>query len=501
MNTIVTHNQSVLQAQSVDSFSILDHLDSLNIVKETSTDYHCTCPLCDAGGFKIDKKTGRYFSFACGCMDTDQGKKAVIQAIAPLELSYQSPRRQIKSPAKVPKLPPIEGTITLAKFETIPIDFPQPTKPSFIPDKIPGDATLINYRYSPTQFIKRFDWEDSSKPKGRDKTFRQCYVNAEGELTWGKGDDPWPLYRENEVITVKGWVLFQEGEICVDTARCTLGLVSTTLQGGNWSEDAIAANLTRLKEAGLSGLVFISDNDDPGEAKSKKVLSVSAKIDFPVIVIPIVKLWEDAPEKGDLADWVKWGTANGMNQDDFIKRLETEIHNAVALRSLEVQEVQQNKKPQEGLNADDLKIKIKAFIEEKDQAKREVMLYELRKLGVGEKGVNRIAAQLTQNGTIPRATRLSASEFRSRISGGKKWLIPGLIPHVGVTLITGPSGSGKSTFAFDLAGSVICGTSFMGEGIKENGPVVFACSDEPTDESQERALLQGFFNSDNFEFL
>lgn len=173
----------------------------------------------------------------------------------------------------------------------------------------------------------------------------------------------------------------------------------------------------------------------------------------------------------------------------------------VIKRRVDIETYRPEKKVNDDLNPEDLKIKIKAFIQEKDQAKREVMLYELRKLGVGEKGVNRIAAQLSQNGTIPRATRLSASEFRSRISGGKKWLIPGLIPQVGVTLITGPSGGAKTTFAFDLAGSVICGTSFMGEAIKENGPVIFACSDEPTDESQERALLQGFFHSDDFEFL
>jgi hypothetical protein len=483
------------------TFSILDHLNCLNIVKETSTDYHCNCPLCDAGGFKIDKTTGKYNTFVCGCMDTDEGKKAVIQAIAPLEPSYQSPFRQIKPKAKALSLPLIEGSVTLAKFEIIPTDSPQSGKPSFIPNGIPENATQTTYRYSPTQFIKRFDWEDPSKPKGRDKTFRQCYINDQGEVIWGKGTDPWPLYRESEVITAKDWVLLQEGEVCVDTARCTLGLPSITLQGGNWSEDAIAAALTRLKEAGLPGLVFVTDNDNPGETKGKKVLTVSVKIDFPVILIPIVKLWKDAPKAGDLADWITWGIANGMNTEDFIKRLEAEIHNAVAQRSLEAQKVQQNEKPQEGLNADDLKIKIKAFIEEKDQAKREVMLYELRKMGIGEKGVNRIAAQLTQNGTIPRATRLSASEFRSRISGGKKWLVPGLIPQVGVTLITAPSGGAKSTFAFDLAGSVICGTSFMGETIKENGPVIFACSDEPTDESQERALLQGFFHSDDFEFL
>ena len=483
------------------TFSILDHLDRLNILKETATDYHCACPLCDAGGFKIDKKTAKYNTFVCGCMDTDEGKKAVVKAIAPFEPSYsQSPRRQINPKVKTLSLPTIEEPVTLAKFEVIRTDFPKRSKLSYLLQGIPENATQITYPYSLTQFIKRFDWEDTSKAKRHDKTFRQCCVNTEGEVIWEKGSDRWPCYRESEIITAKDWPLLQEGETCVDTARCTLGLVSTTLQGSNWGEEAITATLTRIKEAGVPGLVFITDNDDPGETKGKKVLTASAKIDFPVIVIPIMKLWEDAPDAGDLADWVKWGKANGMNTEDFIKRLEAEIHDAVNRRSQEIQpeKSELTKKP---LDPEDLKIKVKAFIQEKDHAKREVMLYEFRQLGLGEKSVNRIAAQLTQNSTIPRTTRLNASEFRSRISGGKKWLIPGLISQVGTTLVTGPSGGGKSTFAFDLAGSVICGNSFMGESIKENGTVIFACSDEPTDESQERALLQGFFHSDNFEFL
>ena len=69
------------------SFRILDHLDQLNIVKETRSEYHCTCPVCQDGGFKIDKRSGKYHTFKCGCMDTAAGKKAVIRAIAPFPLN------------------------------------------------------------------------------------------------------------------------------------------------------------------------------------------------------------------------------------------------------------------------------------------------------------------------------------------------------------------------------------------------------------------------------
>ena len=65
------------------SFNILDHLDKLEVVKETNTEYHCKCPSCGDGGFKVNKHSGKYFAHKCGCMDTAEGKKAVISAIAP----------------------------------------------------------------------------------------------------------------------------------------------------------------------------------------------------------------------------------------------------------------------------------------------------------------------------------------------------------------------------------------------------------------------------------
>lgn len=51
----------------ISSFKILDHLDRLNVVKETSSEYHCTCPVCGDGGFKVNKKNGKYQGFKCGC--------------------------------------------------------------------------------------------------------------------------------------------------------------------------------------------------------------------------------------------------------------------------------------------------------------------------------------------------------------------------------------------------------------------------------------------------
>ncbi len=48
-------------------FDIRSYLDRLNIIKETPTEYHCSCPVCLDGGFKINKNNGKYYPFKCNC--------------------------------------------------------------------------------------------------------------------------------------------------------------------------------------------------------------------------------------------------------------------------------------------------------------------------------------------------------------------------------------------------------------------------------------------------
>ena len=488
-------------------FSILDHLDRLNIVKETSSEYHCTCPSCESGGFKIDKKTGRYFTFACGCMDTDEGKKAVIQAIAPLgrqDRNY-SPRRQArpKPQAKSPKLPPVEGPVTLAKFDVTPADFPErQTNPSWIPEEAikagvnNSQVTFIKNGYGPNHRITRYEWRDAKKDKGYDKTFRQSHRDKSGQWQNGKGNDPWPLYRESEVIAAKDWVLLHEGEICSDTGRCTLGLVSTTFQGSNWSVEVITAGLNGLKEAGLPGLIFIADHDKAGQDKAGKVLQASIKTDFPVLVIPIVELWPECPDKGDLADWVKWGQANGMTQDDFIQRLETEIHDAVNQR-----QAQQNQdlQPAKLTCADELKLRIKLWVEEPDFTTKILQKSEIcSHFRISDKNFDAIAATLDENSSKPKATRFKSHEFMTLRTSGGRQLAPG-IPDAALTIIGGTSGAGKTTLAYHLAGAVIMGDEFLGEVPTRQGSVLFVSSDEPHGFAQDKLINRGI--TDGFEVM
>ncbi len=80
-------------------FDIRSYLDRLNVIKETPTEYHCSCPVCDEGGFKINKNNGKYYPFKCHC-----DLKAIREAIRPWkEVQEQSESRKSKDKPRTKK--------------------------------------------------------------------------------------------------------------------------------------------------------------------------------------------------------------------------------------------------------------------------------------------------------------------------------------------------------------------------------------------------------------
>src|SRR4028118_1164619 len=102
----------------------------------------------------------------------------------------------------------------------------------------PRNAVQITYEYSPTQKVVRYEWPDTTNPKGRDKTFSQFHRDPDGKKVWTKGDAPWPAYRIDEVVELLKTIPdsepvvipMLEGENNVEIAR-RIRLAALTLQG------------------------------------------------------------------------------------------------------------------------------------------------------------------------------------------------------------------------------------------------------------------------------
>lgn len=212
--------------------------------------------------------------------------------------------------------------VKLARLAEIPQNVPIPQNlpiPSWLQNKgVPETATTTTYRYSENQWINRYEWEQGGV---KQKTIRQFH-QKDGKVKCAKGKKPWSAYRIEEAVTAQGkWVLGVEGESCVETARL-LRIITISWQGSNWSGEAIANTFTQLKEAGVSGLVYWPDKDEAGEKKADKVKKASNKVGFPVLILNPDDIWEEMPEKGDLADWV---TSNQMTEEERMRKIEETI--------------------------------------------------------------------------------------------------------------------------------------------------------------------------------
>ncbi len=273
-------------------FKILDYVDRLKVVKETSREYHCICPVCSDGGFKIDKKDGKYQAFKCGC-----DVKDIREAIRPWSEVTRGRVEQREHPRcriKLAQLPEPAFDCPQAETNTIP--------EWLVKQGVPASAEETRYWYSKTQWVSRFEW---STKEGKSKTIRQGHIKSNGLIQWKKGGFDWRAYKLSEVVKYcqDKWVLSLEGEGCVETARA-LALCGITWQGSNWKEKAIVSDLTKLKQSGAAGLVYFPDRDRAGEKKAELVQSACQALDFPCLILSPTDVWQEMPVKGDITDWV-----------------------------------------------------------------------------------------------------------------------------------------------------------------------------------------------------
>lgn len=72
-----------------------------------------------------------------------------------------------------------------------------------------------------------------------------------------------------------------------------------------------------------------------------------------------------------------------------------------------------------------------------------------------------------------------------------QWLIPGLIPKVGVFLLAGASGSGKTTLTVDVAGALLCNEEFLGEKPTKKRKVLIVAADENPRYTRDKLIERG----------
>ena len=81
----------------MSKFEIRNHVDKLRRDGGKDSDfgdrsYHC--PVCDAPNFKVNIKTGKWFSWSCDCASTEEGKREIRQIVSPYKLSTPQAKKE-----------------------------------------------------------------------------------------------------------------------------------------------------------------------------------------------------------------------------------------------------------------------------------------------------------------------------------------------------------------------------------------------------------------------
>ncbi|MFM5960065.1 MAG: hypothetical protein ACKOQ2_23385, partial [Dolichospermum sp.] len=99
------------------------------------------------------------------------------------------------------------------------------------------------------------------------------------------------------------------------------------MDGSGWTTEGLTFAIEPIGKNG-AGIIYLADNDAPGNKKAKQVEDICNTLQIPCIVVKASAIC-DIPEGGDIKEIMEQ-----LNKEDFIERLQNEIHRAVESRSV-----------------------------------------------------------------------------------------------------------------------------------------------------------------------
>jgi hypothetical protein len=136
------------------------------------------------------------------------------------------------------------------------------------------------------------------------KRFIPHHTDEQGSTHIGAGDEPWPLYRQQDAIehARDQWVVEMEGEKCCRWVMAA-GRVGISQPGHNHTQEAITRRYGQLKAAGVAGVIYVADNDQTGSKKAEKCASSAEAAGLPFLWFSADRIWGDElPIGGSIDD-------------------------------------------------------------------------------------------------------------------------------------------------------------------------------------------------------
>jgi hypothetical protein len=284
---------------------ILDYLDRLEVLKRSSSQVVCICPVCGDDSFKISTSSVSYGAYRCWTnqCSTEDIKTAInYQTVSPL---FSLPKT-FRAPLKTVSPIPFTGIriCSLEKHRSIASSWK--TGISNSEDLVQIKKTI--YPYSPTQRLLRWDIYESKasykRPVIQTKGLDGYWVN--GVLG---GREFWPLYVGfSEPKDDGNTVLIVEGEKTCEYVKDYLEIFAVTLSSLTFnqpeSNKALAFKVFFTSYPFITNAIFIPDLDEPGLKKAKGVEQALWSINIGYKVVPLDFFIDTSskPSGFDLAD-------------------------------------------------------------------------------------------------------------------------------------------------------------------------------------------------------
>ncbi|MEI6031352.1 MAG: primase-helicase zinc-binding domain-containing protein [Synechococcaceae cyanobacterium ELA739] len=263
---------------------------------EQLQDRHQPCPACggtDRYRWDRDDGPGGWFCNQCGGRERSGGGGSGMALLLRLTgWDFATAARRIEAHLGLPQRMAAGADSALASGPTdaglpplllVVLDGDHPPLPAGSP-----------YAYSPSQRVSRLD-----RPGG--KVF---YANHRTDEGWqrGAGPDPWPMCQWPALLQASGrWLIELEGEKCADLVIAA-GFLATTQPGHAHRTAQILERYRALRQAGVAGIIYISDHDEQGLKRARQVIKAASEAALPLLHLPAAELWADLPAGGSIDD-------------------------------------------------------------------------------------------------------------------------------------------------------------------------------------------------------
>ena len=207
--------------------------------------------------------------------DAKDGRTAAYIRHKPRPTSHQAPVQTRQSQPPTPQLARLES--------------PAKEPPAHMPKG-------LRINYSSTQWVEIVR-------NGNEKKHIPHHQDDEGRAQRGAGDEPWPLWRQDDAIThgVGMWIAEAEGEKCGAWFRAG-GVVAISQPGHDHKPASIERRYRTLVEAGVAGVLYLADNDETGRKKAERCAAAAATVGLPLLVLHASDVWSDMPVGGSIDD-------------------------------------------------------------------------------------------------------------------------------------------------------------------------------------------------------